>query len=44
MLTSVDFFLGFLSCSLLVLLYLLYELIQLFRELVSILKEELKGE
>lgn len=40
MLTALDFFMGFLSCGLLILLYLLYRFIGLMGELVSILKEE----
>lgn len=39
-----DFLIGFGCCGLLIGLFLLYRLIEIFRELVSILKEELKDE
>ena len=44
MLTSFDFFLGFISCSLLVLLYLLYQFIQILKEVLSILRESFINE
>lgn len=44
MLISFDFLIGFGCCGLLIGLFLLYRLIEIFRELVSILKEELKDE
>ena len=36
---SFQFFMGFSCCSMVVLLYLLYELIGVFKEFVSVLKE-----
>lgn len=38
------FILGFLSCSIVVALYLLYQLVEILRELVEILKEELNDD
>lgn len=38
------FILGFSTCSIVVALYLLYQLIEILRELVEILKEELKDD
>ena len=37
--TSFEWFMGFSCCSMVVLLYLLYELIGVFKEFVSVLKE-----
>lgn len=42
MTVPLDFLLGFSCCCMVILLYLLYEFIQLFRELVSILRESLE--
>lgn len=47
MTVSADFLVGFTCCSMVVFLYLLYEFIQVIRELVVILREsleELRGE
>lgn len=41
---TLAFGLGFTSCSIVVLLYLLYQLVQLLKELVSIVREELKDD
>ena len=38
------FLLGFTSCSVVVTLYLLYQLVEILRELVEILKSELNDE
>ncbi len=42
MTASSDFIVGFMCCGLVVLLYLLYELIELLREFVLILRESLE--
>lgn len=39
---TASFLVGFSCCSMVILLYLLYEFIQLFRELLSILRESLE--
>lgn len=39
---TASFLVGFSCCSIVILLYLLYEFIQLFRELLSILRESLE--
>ena len=40
--TSLDFIMGFICCATVIFLYLLYEFIELLRELIMILREELK--
>lgn len=41
---TLAFAMGFSSCSIVVLLYLLYQLVQLLKELLSIVREELKDD
>jgi len=42
--TSLQWYLGFSCCCMVTLLYLLYQLIEVFRELVSLLKEFIEDE
>lgn len=42
MTVSVDFLIGFSCCSMVIFLYLLYEFIQVIKELVLILRESLE--
>lgn len=42
MTASFDFLVGFSCCGMVILLYLLYELLQVSRELVSLLRESLE--
>lgn len=44
MLTSFDWLIGFTCCGIIGLLYLLYQLIEVLREYISILKEILEDE
>lgn len=37
--TSFEWFIGFSCCSMVILLYLLYQLIEILKEFVSVLKE-----
>ncbi len=41
--TSLDFIMGFILCATVIFLYLLYQFIELLRELIMILREELKS-
>lgn len=40
---SLDFFMGFMCCGLVGLLYLLYQLIQILREFLILVSEEMKN-
>lgn len=44
MTASFDFLVGFSCCSMVILLYLLYQFIEVFREFVSVLKEFIEDE
>ena len=43
MMVSLDFWMGFMCCGLLGFIYLLYQLLQILREFLILLKEELSN-